>query len=346
MSRFLQSLAGSFVGKLLAVLVVAVLATFGFGPERWVIWLLDIPVSSVLIARFVLFVAAVITLGLLIASIIIARSNSRRSTPRKRKGFLRRVWQRFSITFKLLKRRIFRFWRVVGPGNYEVPREIAAIGRPYYPAYRESRIEFSNRFSDASPGTWDLLVLSDPTEIIHRLNVLLRWPVVAYAKNAESGATPFCWTSGIGHMHISRYHRYKKRIVLINEMEIRPKFLAAIPGRVYWQNYIYLESAALPWLSIRGEEHLSRGEYQEYAIYNGRTFNRSEYDDGGYMLRGKPVRFLHNPDIRSKRTVPSALLIVAAASPANRPQVDATIRGFIQSVIADKKQLQAFADFL
>jgi hypothetical protein len=344
MKRFLQSLAGSFVGRFVAVLVIAVLAAVGLGPDRWAAWLLGLSINSALIARVILLLAAAIMSGLLVTAIIVSRTSGIINV--QQRWPLRRVWRRLRVASKKLKRRMVRFWLVFGPRNYELPREVAAIGLPYYPAYKESQIEFSHRFSDAFPGTRDLLVLENPTEIIRRLDVLLRWPLTAWAKNADMGATPFYWTYGMGHMHIYRYHRYKRQVVLINEMELRPRYLAAIPGRAYWQNYVYLESERLPWLSIRGEEHYAPGKYQEYAIHNGRLFNRSEYDDGGYMLRGKPVRFSHNPDLHSRRAEPFGFLITASTSPANRPEVDQTIEQLIERVVTDKSCISLLTQFL
>ncbi len=284
--------------------------------------------------------------GLLITAIIVGRASGTLKVQWRQKGPLRCIWQRLRVASKKLKRRILRFWLVVGPNDYEVPREIVAIGLPYYPAYRESQVEFAHRFSDAFPGTRDLLILEDVSDIIHRLNVLLRWFLVASAKNAEASAIPFYWTSGRGHMHIYRYHYYKRRIVLINEMEIKPRYLAAIPSRAYWQNCVYLESDPLPWLKVRGEEYLAPCEYEEYAVYNGAIFNRGEYDDGGYMLGGRPARFSPTPDIRSRRTVPFGFLIVAANSSANRPEIDGTIEALINNVITDKRQLQQLVQFV
>jgi hypothetical protein len=129
-------------------------------------------------------------------------------------------------------------------------------------------------------------------------------------------------------------------------MELRPVFLAAIAGSVYWQSYVYLESAGLPPRAIRGEEDVKNPEYQECAIYNGKIFNRREYDDGGYLRGGKPVQFTHSPDGRARWMSPQGFLIVASGSSANLPQVDAAVEAHIQNVIRDKKNIDKLAAFL
>lgn len=260
-----------------------------------------------------------------------------------------RSWHHFKTRCLLARRAIIRYWRLIGPWDYEAPRAIYdTIGR-YYSDLSDDRITFFHRFGDAFPGTRDLLVIkSSPLEIISRLNVLLRWPVISIAAvgtDSESVACPFYWNNGDGNMHIERYCHYKRDVVLINEMEIKPTYLAAIGGDIYWRTFVYLEVESLPRRSIRGEEgHV--GPYQEYAIYDGRVFNRGEYDDGSYIEKGRPVRFKRRPDLRCRHLVPMGMILIPNSSPANNPKRDQEIRSHIQAVIEDKSNIDDFAKYL
>ncbi|MFK0692930.1 hypothetical protein ACFX5Q_33040 [Mesorhizobium sp. IMUNJ 23033] len=62
MGHFLKSLAGSFLGKLLAGLVIAVLILLGFGPNAWAAWLMShswAQLSLIAIAAFLAGLLAV-----------------------------------------------------------------------------------------------------------------------------------------------------------------------------------------------------------------------------------------------------------------------------------------------
>lgn len=341
MRAFIIAFSGSFAGKILATIVIAVLAALGFGPDRWAEFLLGIEKPWLMPTRVLL--VAIATIALVMLGISITRSRPLVSQEMKRKW---RLVQWLASSGQATLQRINRLWQLYGPNDYEVPYGQIAIGPPYYPAYAQSQIEFGRRFAEAFPATRGILTLENTPEIISRLNVLLKWPLTASPRDRSAEASPIYWTSGRGNLHISRYCQYKKKMILINEMELQPTFLAAIGGRVYWQSYVYLESAALPPRKIRGEENIRNPNSQEFAIYNGRIFNRNEYDDGGYMQAGQPVRFTHSPDGRSRYMSKFGFLIVASDSSANHPHVDASIAARIQGVIKDKSTIEEFANFL
>jgi hypothetical protein len=344
MSRFLSALVASFAGKILAVLFVAIAAAIGFGPERWAELILGLERPWVLPVRIALLILAAVVFLLLVISI--KRSAKVAQAPSENGQFFRAIWRSLRSSYNAAVSFAVRIWQLYGPYDYEVAFPQAAVGHRYFSAYRESRIEFGRRFAAAFPGLRGNLILDQPSEILPRLEVLLKWPLTASSPDHQSTATPFYWTTGSGNMHIERFHRYKRGIILLNEMEIRPTYLAAIGGNVYWQNYVYLEGAALPTRRIRGEEGVPAPAYQEYAVYNGKIFNRGEYDDGSYLRRGKPVPFSHKPDLRSRRMKPFGFLIIATTSPANRPRVDVALRHHIQQVIEDKDNMRSLARFL
>jgi hypothetical protein len=343
MTRFLSALAASFAGKILAVLVVAIAAAIGFGPDRWAELILGLERPWVIPVRIGLLLLAAVVLLLLVISI--RRSASQASQARSW-SFFSGIGRILRSSYKAAIGFVVKIWQLYGPYDYEVAFPNPAVGHQYLSAYRESRIEFGRRFAAAFPGLRGTLILDQSSEIISRLEVLLKWPLTASSPDHQNIATPFYWTNGSGNMHIERFHRYKRRIILLNEMEIRPTYLAAIGGHVYWQSFVYLEGAALPARKIPSEEDVLSPTYQEYAVYNGKIFSRGEHDDGSYLRRGKPVPFSHKPDLRSRRMKPFGLLIVATTSPANHPRVDIPLRQYIQRVIEDKDNVRGFARFL
>lgn len=266
-----------------------------------------------------------------------------------RSGARFRILRKIKIWLFIARRRIARHWQLTGPFDYSVASSRPDFTGRNYPCLSNDRVAFSGRFADAFPGTRDLLTISDPDLIIRRLNVLLRWPVevVVLRQGIEVGsATPFYWNSGDGNMHIHRYFHYKRRMILLNEMEIRPAFLAAVGGDVYWSTYVYLEAAALPARNIHGEENVGLGSHQEFAIYKGAVFNRREYDDGSYLKNHVPIRFSVHPDLRSRNLEPFGFLLIPNSSPANNPRRDEEIEHHIRNVIQDKGAIREFADYL
>jgi len=276
----------------------------------------------------------------------------RQSTPNVHRKWLParfRIIRKLRVWLFSAKRRAVPYWRLIGPYDYSVPATRPDVTGHYYSRLSNDRVAFSERFADAFPGTRDLLTMSDPDSIIHRLNVLLRWPVeaVVLKQGAEVGhAIPFYWNSGDGNMHIHRYVHYKRRMILLNEMEIRPAYLAAIGGDIYWSTYVYLEAAALPPRRVRGEEDFEYAEYQEFAIYNGAVFNRREYDDGSYLKNGKPIRFSVRPDLRTRNLRAFGFLLIPNSSPANNPHRDREIESHIDHVIQDKREIGKFSEYL
>jgi hypothetical protein len=345
MKRFYLAIAGSFIGKILAVLAVSICIAIGFGPDKWASWILDATPGFLQAFRWPFRIAAIVGV-LLIASWFAAKAPFLKAAfiwlTRRLRKYLTRVRKRL----RYWTTRTYRYWQFVGPNDYEVLRSTRAVDWVHFASFENDRIEFAHRFADAFPGARWLLTLQGPPNIIPRLDVLLRWPLSAASPFQEHYKIPFYWNCGAGNMHITRYHRYKRDIVLVNEMEIRPTFLAAVGGDVYWQTYVYLEGAAFEPRQIRGEENYKLGEYQEYAIYEGKVFNRTEYDDGSYVHKGRPVRFRRPPDLRSRQLVPFGMLIIPNSSPANNPNRDKAIRAHIARVIADKDTMKSFAQYL
>jgi hypothetical protein len=258
---------------------------------------------------------------------------------RKRKVF-RRLVTRMRLVFR-------RTWRVVQqylPWDYELPREIFAVNAVQIADLKDDRIAFSSRFSDAFPGSGNITTFNQPRRIIQRLNVLLRWPVVG--KQSSTQFTPFYWTDGRGNMHVTRYYQYKRNIVLLNQREISPSFLAAIRGGSYFQTFVYLEGREMPAKQIPREELSNDQKYQEFAVYKDKIVSRGEFDDGSYLVRGRPREFTHRPDRRSRYLEKRGLLLLANSSVANRLEHDETINRLINNVIRDKKNISYLADFL
>ena len=265
----------------------------------------------------------------------------------------RRTLRWLRIQLGLVCRRVWHMVRLYVPRDYELPYEIRVIGGPEFwniEHIENDRIAFENRFTDAFPGSRDIVVLSQPRHIIHRLNVLLRWPVVAKRidrlTNEATLAEPFYWTNGCGNMYIRRYYQYKRNIVLLNEQEIIPLYLAAISGRNYWQKFVYLEGQAMRPKQIPGEMIIKNREFQEFAIYKGRIISRGEYDDGSFLIRGRPQAFEHNPDLRSRKLIGNGFLLIPNSSTVNNLKYDREIKRLISQVISDKKNINDLAQYL
>jgi hypothetical protein len=254
---------------------------------------------------------------------------------------------RLRSTFRLFTRRFWRAIRLYVPWEYEVHVCLVASKRQFFSSLSDDRQAFLFRFADAFPGIGrTILSLRSPSDIIRRLNVLLRWPLMAGVPDAEEITRPFYWISDNGNMHLQRYFQYKHNIVLINDHEARPRFLAAISGGVYWQNFVYLECDAAPPQAVPGEQTYSGSKEQAFAIYNGRIVTYGEYADGSYIRRRRPIRFRHKPDLRVRNLRPVGYLIIPHSSSVNDPKYDRDVAKHIQRVIDDKSKIEEFAEFL
>jgi hypothetical protein len=189
---------------------------------------------------------------------------------------------------------------------------------------RDSNVFFSERFADAFPAIKGLTAYTRTADIAHRLDILLRAPLCGLECGEPRGPVPIWWLRGMGNLHIYRWGHLKPNLSLMNNMELDIARIVAIPGVAYWQNFVYVECRALPqvglydWTKEELERMARNGHgYEEYAVYGHRIFNRQQYDDAGYEVRGRVKHFRHRPQLRIRHITPFNFVIAPAMSPVN-----------------------------
>jgi hypothetical protein len=183
---------------------------------------------------------------------------------------------------------------------------------------------FDHRFKDAFPGVRELTVFDQRRDVAHRLGVLLRPPLTASLPEGDGGVSPFWWTRGVRDLHVTQWHQLKPDVFLMDTQELRVSRIAAIPGAVYWQHFLYVECAPQQPTGLyrHTPEQIARAvglfgfHDEEYCVYRFRLFTRREYDDGGYERRGRVQQFQHSPDLRIRYLTKYNFLIVQSQSPA------------------------------
>jgi hypothetical protein len=188
---------------------------------------------------------------------------------------------------------------------------------------------FSERFADAFPAINGTTAYTRASDIAHRLDILLRAPLCGWDRGQPNGSVPIWWFRGIGNLHIYRWAHLKPRLSLMNNMELDIARIVAIPGVIYWQNFVYVECRALPQVGLYGwtAEDLRRKArdghgYEEYAVYGHRIFNRQQYDDAGYEVRGRVRHFRHRPQLRIRHITPFNFVIAPDMSPVNQTALE------------------------
>jgi hypothetical protein len=129
-------------------------------------------------------------------------------------------------------------------------------------------------------------------------------------------------------MGVETFEVLNKTTVLLDFQELTIDRIVAINSGTYYQQFVYLQTKAgeatglykpmdLDWC-IR-EIGFAR---EEFAIYGGRYISRAEYDDGGTVIDGEPVKFERPPDFRVRYLTPYNLLLAAHDSPINNSAFD------------------------
>ena len=366
MRPFLQALFGSFIGKLLAVLVIAICTTLGFAPDQWAILVIGRVPIWLATARIAFLFLGAITLILLLWRMF-------KQAPSPASGVRVGIHQR-SLVERILKfgraaaviigycrfglasiaGRVLRwFFYFVPQLNYAVPDSMPSRHVRDFNQMRHSLVWFYERFADAFPGIRRATEYTERRQIARRLNILLRDPLFA-GDSQGAQSCPIRWTRGQTDMYLTRWYHLKPGVFLMNVDELAISKIIAIPGNVYWQSLVYVEcSAQLPTgVYPIAEEDIANcikhHHYadEEYAIYNFRKYTRAQYDDDGYERGGRIRRFRHRPDLRVRCLSSYNFLIAPQASPVRDRDVESALHDFLNACLDGTKSPQEFVAWL
>lgn len=205
---------------------------------------------------------------------------------------------------------------------------------------------FHDRFASAFPGVRSPRWYTEPADIQRRLARLLVMPLT-FANGA-----PFWWWAD-GNMHIEQFEHIEGRLYLMDLQELEIVKIAAVPGRSYWGDFVYVEVAAMD--PTGANEHTSpediarrvatRGyDYEEYGLVDGRIpISRGEYDDGAAEIGGELVDTIGHSELRLRYLTRYSFLLAAHGSPINNSAFDAELSKLLRAVLQDDA---AFADLV
>lgn len=244
---------------------------------------------------------------------------------------------------------IFYYWPTT---SYSIPESNIPQSDGLYLQMRESTTFYWHRFTDAFPGLRESRVFTEVEDIAHRLSKLLAYPLSARAETEERQMLPIWWTRGLADMHIDCWYRLKKDVFLLDHKELKITKIFAIPGAVYWQNFVYVECEPLSptglynWPPEYTDGSRERPFAEEFAVYGRQLFTREEYDDGGYERKGRAYSFRKWPQLRERYLTRYNFLLVPVGSPVRAHQFAQPLNIYLDDCLAGRCSDTQLADWL
>ena len=235
----------------------------------------------------------------------------------------------------------FAICRVTTAAAGNPPATAPAVGSapaavPDHARYTGSSTEFfARRFARAFPGLRKIQWFNDPADIRTRLLRLLEAPLTF------PHATPIWWWRD-GNLQIESFSIQADGRFLMDVTELDITRIAAVPGRSYWQSFVYVETAALPQSGAykpnpEGTKQTIETfgyDYEEYALVDGRhVVKRGEYDDGAAMIDGDLQDIHHSAELRVRHLTPYNFVIAANGSPINNPAFDQILSEQLNNIL-------------
>lgn len=189
-----------------------------------------------------------------------------------------------------------------------------------------STVLFAQRIADAFPGQRGIKWY-DSKVAVERLAIFFKKQYVFPKSTPECVSDPFWWFRGGQAEALRNFKVISKTKVLINWDELEIKRMAVNYDANYYKCYIYIETNAEKPIGINNisqekisdSVHMFGFAHEEYAISENHIITIQEYDDGGYVRKGKVYK-THNSELRVRYLSPYNVLICAKQAPYNSPQ--------------------------
>ncbi|MEQ8178163.1 MAG: hypothetical protein RIA10_07510 [Amphiplicatus sp.] len=187
-----------------------------------------------------------------------------------------------------------------------------------------STVFFAKRFGDAFPGVRGIASFEDAAEIKERLDILFKPPI-----KFENGSPIWMWRDG--NIPIEGYQAGEPGFYLMGPWEFNITKLVAVGLPNYYQNFVYIETAAMPSVGVDGltenmiAESVKHSGYcwEEYGLVDGEhAVRRAEYDDGSARINGKLQQISGRVELRIRQLAPYNFVLAASLSPINNSNFD------------------------
>jgi hypothetical protein len=213
---------------------------------------------------------------------------------------------------------------------------------------------FHERFVAAFPGVRGIEEISNPSDAIARLSILLKAPLRWIWKVNEchtAAASPLWWWRGRGNMPINQFEVISRQEVLIDCYEFPIKRIVAANHGAYWQSFVYVEIDPKPPIGLYEKNpdadsrmlELFGYLHEEYGLYEGHAVTRAEYDDGSAIINGTPQK-IPGVQLRVRYITPYNFIIASQASPVNDSSFDIRFSEILKDILRKRLSVEDLAN--
>lgn len=162
--------------------------------------------------------------------------------------------------------------------------------------YQDPAIFFTYRLANAFPGVKGLKWFNNSKEAVQRLQILLEDPI-SFKADGKHYCEPIWYFRGDNCFSIQDFKVIKDFKILIEFNEISINRIAVFSDSLYERNFIYVEAKPEDTIDLyktSSEEinkQIDKYAYasEEYALLNGISITKAEYDDGAAVINGNLV---------------------------------------------------------
>lgn len=219
---------------------------------------------------------------------------------------------------------------------------------------------FDLRMARSFPGDSDIVWYDKPREAIHRLDLLLKQPLIFHYRDKNSKSRPIWWFRGGESMHIEIFRRISifTSIVLIDYNRLKIKRIAAFKSNTYWKQFVYVEAEGENQTGLYNysDEYINQrmkesGYFdEEYSLLKNRLgwnipISREDYDDGATVIRGK-VRDCSKSKFRVRYLTDYNFIIAAKGSPFNSSRFSRESKRIFDRILSGDTEPEELFNFM
>lgn len=216
---------------------------------------------------------------------------------------------------------------------------------------------FGSRLSKAFPGVRGLKWFGDPEDIVKRIEILLKEPLIfdIHPGKGTGQCTPIWWFRGESSMFIDSFKALNKTKFILNQREFDIEKIAVYKDYANDdRSFIYLKTKSELGINFgenldeKIKRQLSYNTYssQEYALYRGISISREEYDDGAATINGEIVELNGEAELRIKYLTPYNFIICAVSAVYNSGEGDRFFGQYLDGILLGGDDSNTLENFI